>query len=58
MNTVERLKRIKEIETLVGRVIDKGWRIQSVVYEQRDGEDLQVQLTLTYPPISALQGKL
>ena len=47
MDTVERFKRMREVERQVGRLVAKGWRVQRVVYDDEENQPLYATIVLT-----------
>jgi len=47
MNTKDRFKRMREVERGVAKLVEKGWRVQRVQYDDEANEPLHATITLT-----------
>ena len=43
----ERFKRMRELEKSVERLVEKGWRVQRIMYDDEANESLCATFTLT-----------
>lgn len=53
MNTNERVRRIREVEKSVERLVDKGWNRECVTFQDESGEPFIAEIRLTiggHPP--------
>ena len=47
MTKAERFKRMRELEKSVERLVEKGWRVQRIMYDDEANEPLCATFTLT-----------
>ena len=43
----ERFKRMREVERQVDRLVQKGWNVKQIIYDDESGCDFHAMITLT-----------
>ena len=47
MTKAERFKRMREVERQVDRLVQKGWSVKQIIYDDESGCDFHAMITLT-----------
>jgi len=47
MTKAERFKRMREVERQVDRLVQKGWNVKQIIYDDESGCDFHAMITLT-----------
>lgn len=58
MNTNERVKRIREVERVAGKLQAKGWRVERITHQDEDGEAFKTEVVVSVEMDSELGGVL
>lgn len=57
MNTNDRIRRVREVEKLVDKLVDKGWTKECVTFQDEADAPYKAEIHMYYEPPSALGGR-
>jgi len=58
VNSKDRFKRMREVESFVSKLVRKGWHVDAVVHTDEDREPFKTEIHLSVESKSAVEGKL